>query len=62
MFELNKSIGLIVDGVHKLYKKGDTFRIDEDAKIITLLHKSGADIAEVSAKTDEKVSRKSKAE
>ena len=62
MFELNKSIGLIVNGVHTIYKKGETFVIGVDDKIITLLHKSGADIQEVVEEVEVKMGRKPKAE
>ena len=56
MYELKKSIGVIIDGHHIVYHAGETFTPGADDKIITLLHQSGADMAVVETK------RKTKAE
>ena len=47
MFKLNKSFGVIINGVHTLYTKGQQFMLGVDDEIITLLHKLGAEISEV---------------
>ena len=56
MFELKKSIGVIIDGHHVVYRAGETFTPGSDDTIIKMLHQSGADIAVVETK------RKTKAE
>lgn len=57
MFELKKSIGVIIDGTHIVYQAGETFTPGSDDKIISLLHQSGADIVTVETKRKPKVEK-----
>ena len=47
MFELKKSFGLIIAGVHKYWSAGTQFVTGVDDEIISLLHRAGAMIEPV---------------
>ena len=57
MFELKKSFGLIVAGVHKYWQAGTQFVIGVDDEIISLLHRAGAEILPVDEDASEPAKR-----
>ena len=62
MFELKKSFGAIIAGVHKYWAAGTTFVTGVDDEIITLLHRMGAEIVPAEAKEAVKRGRPAAAE